>query len=104
MMPISGRRGLYARHCRRSQSRGRWEKEGDLVISRAADAASLSFLSSSSGGGGDDIVVACIGGPPAATRLVRYCRKIGGIFFCLARMAEIARDQGRFGGGGGCRR
>ena len=75
----------------------------DLVISRAAfaaaaDAASLSFLSSSSGGGGgDDIVVACI------VRRVRYCRKIGGIF-CLAWMAEIARDQGRFGGGGGCRR
>ena len=68
MMPISGRRGLYARHCWRSQSRGRWER--GLVISRAAFAAadaSLSFLSSSSGG--DDIVVACVGPPASASAL-----------------------------------
>ena len=96
-MPISGEEGPLCT----TLPEVAIKREGDLVISRAAfsDAASLSFLSSS----GDDIVVACIGGPPAASRLVRYCRKIGGIFFCLARMAEIARDQGRFGGGG-CRR
>ena len=102
-MPISGEEGPLCT----TLPEVAIKREGDLVISRAAfsDAASLSFLSSSGGGGGgDDIVVACIGGPPAASRLVRYCRKIGGIFFCLARMAEIARDQGRFGGGGGCRR
>ena len=99
-MPISGEEGpLCTTLPEVAIKRGRWEKERDLVISRAAfaDAASLSFLSSS----GDDIVVACI------LRLVRYCRKIGGIFFCQRsrpirrrrRMQEIedGKDPGRRG-------